>query len=187
MISKLLQPSFDIVEGNFLADIIYKQSSYSATIVSWCDCSISLLPRCVPYLRLDCLPFRLNTLGCELYSNCRLKRKKKKKRRSIALRLRITGPLLSCITKQHDEATQIVLRGDLILKRDNTKMKQSDRSPLVVFGGYWIQLKIWAKVDANCQTNCGLSLYLGFQTKLIAREPRKKIWFSNARVTNKDN
>lgn len=59
VISQLLQPSFNILIGYMLRDVIHQQSSYSATIVRTSDSSVSLLSCCVPDLSFDRLSINL--------------------------------------------------------------------------------------------------------------------------------
>ena len=69
MISQLLQPPCDVLVCLVLADVVHKESSYSASVVCRCDRPVSLLSSCVPDLRLDSLCVNLNWSGCELYTD----------------------------------------------------------------------------------------------------------------------
>lgn len=72
MVSELLQPPRDVVICLMLADVVDKKSTDRSSVVCRCDCAISLLTCCVPYLCLDRLCVDLDRSGCELDSDRRL-------------------------------------------------------------------------------------------------------------------
>ena len=61
---------FEELEGPKV-DPSQQQHLFSCTgyHLRWCYSAVSLLPCCVPYLSLDCLPVNLNASCCKLYSN----------------------------------------------------------------------------------------------------------------------
>jgi hypothetical protein len=69
MVSKLLQPTGDVVIRLMLADVVDKKGTDSASVVCRCNCAISLLPCSVPYLCLDRLCVDLDRSGCKLDSD----------------------------------------------------------------------------------------------------------------------
>lgn len=72
MISKLFQPSRDILVSLVLADVVDQERANGSTVVSRCDCSVSFLTRSVPDLRLDCFRVYLDASSRKLYANGRL-------------------------------------------------------------------------------------------------------------------
>lgn len=69
VIAKLLEPSGDILVCLVLADIVYKESSDSAAIVSGGDGTITLLSGGIPDLSLDCFGIHLDAASRELNSD----------------------------------------------------------------------------------------------------------------------
>lgn len=65
MISKLFQPSRDIVVGLVFADVVDEQSTNSASVVGRCDGTVSFLTGSIPYLSLDCFGVNLDGSGRE--------------------------------------------------------------------------------------------------------------------------
>lgn len=72
MVTQFLQPPCDILVCLVLADVINKQRSHRATIVSGGDGSVSLLSCSVPNLSLDRLCVDLDRPGRKFDADCRL-------------------------------------------------------------------------------------------------------------------
>lgn len=53
MVSKLLQPTGDVLVGQVLGDVVNKESSDGSPVVSGSDGTVSLLTGSIPDLRLD--------------------------------------------------------------------------------------------------------------------------------------
>ena len=51
----LLQPVRNVVESGLLGAVVDQDYTHGALVVSLCDRSEALLPRCVPYLQLHAL------------------------------------------------------------------------------------------------------------------------------------
>ena len=56
---------------HLFTDIINKEGSYSSTVISGCNGTVSFLPSSVPNLGLYCFPFHLNASCSKLHTNCR--------------------------------------------------------------------------------------------------------------------
>ena len=73
MISQLFQPSGDILVCLMLADIVNKEGTNCASVISRRDRPVTLLSSGVPYLRFDGLGVDLNGSCSELYTDRRLR------------------------------------------------------------------------------------------------------------------
>ena len=57
----LLQPVLDVIKCAFLGAIVNKNDAHSALVVCLSDCSESLLPRSIPYLKLHALVLHIDS------------------------------------------------------------------------------------------------------------------------------
>ena len=69
MLTKLLKPSFNVLEGVIFCDIINQQGSYSITVVGVCYRSIALLTSCIPDLSSHELVLHLDAPSCKFNTN----------------------------------------------------------------------------------------------------------------------
>ena len=70
MVTKLLQPFFDILKWFSFSDIIDKQSSNCSFVVTTGNSSVSVLTSCIPYLGLNHVSWlSCNCFSCELNSD----------------------------------------------------------------------------------------------------------------------
>lgn len=70
VIPQLLQPPVDILISLMLADVVNKEGTDGATVVSRGNRAVALLTSSVPNLCLDCLRVDLNGPGRKLHTDC---------------------------------------------------------------------------------------------------------------------
>lgn len=72
VLAELGQPSLDVLESGAVGDVIDKEGTDSASIVSASDGTVPLLAGSVPDLRFDGFAIDGDATGCKLHTDSRL-------------------------------------------------------------------------------------------------------------------
>eukprot|EP00268_Persea_americana_P048234 TRINITY_DN5077_c0_g1_i2.p2 TRINITY_DN5077_c0_g1~~TRINITY_DN5077_c0_g1_i2.p2 ORF type:complete len:100 (-),score=5.34 TRINITY_DN5077_c0_g1_i2:336-635(-) len=60
MLLDVPDPIPNVVERGLIRDIIHQQYTHGSSVVSCCDSPETFLTSCIPYLKFDALPIKLN-------------------------------------------------------------------------------------------------------------------------------